>query len=97
MYIIEFLQTSKKLSRGGVLVGGIHVSVYRVNKRIATPDQATAGPRKARISELLGERFFQGDDCGVRLKADAGNISIRIPDLPPRRKGESDGKDHSQE
>ncbi len=88
MYIIEFLQTTKKLSRGGVLVAGLQVSVYRVDKQPPSPGQATPEPRKARTSKLLGERFFQGDDCGVLLKADAGNVSIRIPDLPPGKKGE---------
>lgn len=87
MFIIEFEQTTKMLSRGGVLVAGITVSIYRVVKRPPQPGQATPEPRKARISELLGERFFQGDDCGVLLKVDAGNVSIRIPDLPPGKRG----------
>lgn len=86
MYIVEFQRTTKKLQRVGVLVAGIQVSVYRVVKRPPQPGQATPEPRKARISELLGERFFQGDDCGVLLKADAGNVSIRIPDLPPGKR-----------
>ena len=87
MYLVEFEQTTKKLDRGGVVVAGVLVSVYRVAKRPFPAGQATPEPRKARVSELIGERFFQGDDCGVLLKADAGNVSIRIPDLPPGKKG----------
>ena len=87
MYIIEFAQGTKRLARGGVLVAGVYVSIYRVAKQLPPPGQATPEPRKAKVSELLGERFFQGEDCGVLLKADVRNVSIRIPDLPPQRKG----------
>lgn len=68
MYIIELERTRKKLSRGGVTVWGITVSIRR-------PIQG-----KAHATDLLAVRFFQGEDAGVQFKGDAGYACIRLPE-----------------